>query len=95
MTPDELDRLDKLSAIHILGHEENEFWQPTRDIEQAWLMLEKLPTMSFDLAFRKMDPTDPYIVSLYIAGTVAYVAKGKTPSLAITLACLKSVGVEV
>jgi hypothetical protein len=76
MTDTELDRLDRLAAVHVMGYKfDSELrvwltsddkyvtndWCPTHYIEQAWELLEKLD-LTFNISKDKDHPEAPWIV---------------------------------
>lgn len=98
-----LDELDQLAAIHVMGWDERDqelykimndrHWQPTRNISQAWKCLEKLNDIHLSI-YREYDDDGEEYFTVHIKACGAEVL-AETAPLAITLAALKAVGVEI
>lgn len=101
MTDNELDKLDKLAGAHIMGFpngfvsrffersDEHGPWQPTRNIAQAWKLLDKINDTEFELLrCFYTDASKTYWEAGFF--NLDIYDRSETAPLAITKACLKA-----
>ena len=104
----DLDKIDRLAAEKVMGwvysngHAGDEsmecwpYWQPTRNIAQAWECLEKfVPKHDFSVEFQSnygVDDATGWSVAIDGVSTVQF---AETAPLAIVLACLRAKNIEV
>lgn len=105
-----LDELDRLAAEKLMGFTEDEWhthpcgcptdWQPTRNISQAWELLEKMREQGWfssttELSLDKGKPNWCWGLIYKKDGSTRY-AEGRGPAPeAIVRACLKAKGIEL
>lgn len=98
-----MDELDKLAAEKVMGRMPHDcnvyrdkngfiYWQPTRDIAQAWELLEKL-NHAYQI-YHYNDGVTEVMIYDPDQGPIGGKSK-KVVAEAITKACLKAVGVEL
>lgn len=106
-----LDELDKLAAEVIMHYPKmhhvytyydmttgiTEYWQPTRNIAQAFECLEKLNPKYFDISKTEYAGSPLYVVSVAGTDIGSYDTKAtdKDAALCIVKACLRAKGVEL
>jgi hypothetical protein len=91
-SPDNYDDIDEaLYHVHKVYHQSGfDHWQPTRNIAQAWEMLDKFPEFRID-----QEEGPKYLnVIIWDKGEMYY-GTADTAPLAIVRACLKAKGVSV
>lgn len=69
-------------------------WQPTRNIAQAWELLEKFPAMQFFMRNPGVSPRFECILYRHPEENSVFINEAETASLAIVKACLKAKGIS-